>query len=67
MYLEIKVPKKIKVNTLTKLMKELDGWVINYDFNPKKELIRILTIPNNKQVITDLVEKFAKIFSEQRI
>ena len=67
MYIEIKVPKDININTIISLIGELDPWVIHYDFSVKDWLIRLETIPTNRNVIEDLIKKYARIYIKEKV
>jgi hypothetical protein len=66
MYFEIPLPKDIEMGQIVFLVKELDQWVIDYEFEPKKWLIKLITIPSNEKIIRELVKKHAKILVESR-
>ena len=67
MYLEIETPKDIHISTIINLINELGPWIIHYDFSVNDWLIRLETIPTNRNIIEDLIKKYARIYIKEKV
>ena len=55
MYLTIHIDKHINVGNISKIVAELEPYVIDYEFDVKEFCFNILTTPMNKFIIYDVL------------